>query len=222
MLNYRLDKEQSKTFVKFYEKDGDTLRIHYGNKTTHIAPDTKETRDKLNKLMESQVDDQVTQSYFKNVTGKKCGFDVSCVMIPLFFGFTEAIIYGVQGSSRFITSCIGGACLLLHHAQSIYNGQIIKDHKKNELYLKYKNEIQEYLTYDEEDNGLNQQQPKEVLSINDVHFMSYRQMKEMTNDITYVLDEIETDKKRDEALGLDRERSLFKQRVKELKRNKRN
>ena len=221
MLNYCLDRNKSKTFVKFYEKDGDTLRIHYGNKTTHIVPDTKETRDKLNKLMESQINDEETQLYFKKVGEKKCGYDVTSALIPVICGFTEGLIYGANGTTNFIASAIGGTGFLLHHAQSIYNGQIIKDHKKYELYLKFKNEIQEYLTYDEEDNDLNEQQPREVLSINDVHFMSYRQMKQMTNDISYVLDEIETDKKRDEALGLDRERSLFKQRVKELKRNKR-
>ena len=222
MLNYRLDYEQSKTFVKFYEKDGDTLRIHYGNNTTHIVPDTEDTRKKLNTIMESQVTDEFTTDYLKSIDDNAEYQKVCARLILLWGGFFGGLVYDLGVVTTVIYSAIVSGVSIALRSRSIYNGCIMKDHKKNELYLKYKKEIQDYLTYDEEDNDLNQQESKEVLSINDVHFMSYRQMKQMTDDIEYVLDEIETDKKRDEALGLDRERSLFKQRVKELKRNKRN
>ena len=222
MLNYRLNKEQSKTFVKFYEKDGDTLRIHYGNNTTHIVPDTEDTRKKINTIMEGQVNDELTTDYIKSVDDNAYYQKLFARIILLFGGLFGVLVFQLGGVAKVIYSALVSGASIVLRSRSIYNGCIMKDHKKNNLYLYYKKEIQDYLTYDEEDNDLNQQEPKEVLSINDVHFMSYRQMKQMTDDIEYVLDEIETDKKRDEALGLDRERSLFKQRVKELKRNKRN
>ena len=222
MLNYRLNKEQSKTFVKFYEKDGDTLRIHYGNNTTHIVPDTEDTRKKLNTIMEGQVNDELTTDYIKSIDDIADCQKLSAILILLHGVPIGVLVYDLGVITTVIYSALVSGASLVLCSRSIYNGCIMKDHTKNELYLKYKKEIQDYLTYDEEDNDLNQQEPKEVLSINDVHFMSYRQMKQMTDDIEYVLDEIETDKKRDGALGLYRERSLFKHRVKELKRNKRN
>ena len=222
MLNYRLNKEQSKTFVKFYEKDGDTLRIHYGNNTTHIVPDTEDTRKKLNTIMESQIDDEYTTDYIDSIEDDAENFKSGARTIFIAGAVFGGFVYYIGAVATVIYSALVSGASIVLRSLSIYNGCIMKDYKKNDLYLDYKKEIQDYLTYDEEDNDLNQQEPKEVLSINDVHFMSYRQMKQMTDDIEYVLDEIETDKKRDEALGLDRERSLFKQRVKELKRNKRN
>ena len=48
--------------------------------------------------------------------------------------------------------------------------------------------------------------------------MSYKEIKDMTKNIAYILDEMETDKKRDEALGISREKVLFRQRTREFKR----
>lgn len=218
MLNYRLDKEKSKTFVKFYEKDGDTLRIHYGNNTTHIVQDTSDTRKKLNDIMETQVSDEDTKAYLKGVKDNIDGLGISSVMFPTLAFFIDGMIYAIQTSTKFICTAISGGLCVINFAEFIHYKNIIKDHKKNELYLKYKNEIQEYLTCDEESNDLNIKQPREVLSINDVHFMSYKEIKDMTKNIAYILDEMETDKKRDEALGISREKVLFRQRTREFKR----
>lgn len=211
MLNYTLNKEKSKTFVKFYEKQGNELRIHYGNKTTHIVPNNEETKTRLNRIMEDQLRDYETKRrmseeegnfYCSIVVGGGIGL-LGIVVAAIFNATTFPIICGLVASTFLVCG--------------VKSWQLVRDYNKNISFLNYKKEIQDYLTVDDESLELNPVE-KEVFTINDAHFISCREMKKMTNDIKNVLNDMETSEKRDLELGISREKPTFKQKVKELKR----
>lgn len=210
MLNYTLDKEKSKTFVRFYEKKENDLIIHYGNKTTHIVPNNEETKTRLNGIMEDQLRDYKIQTRMSEEEG-----NFYCSMIAAggagFLGFVGVVF----NATVFPIICTGVASLFL--LVGTHSWKLVRDYKKNISFLNYKEEIQDYLTVDDESLELNPVK-KEVFTINDAHFISCRDMKKMTNDIKSVLNEMETSDKRDLELGISREKPTFKQKVKELKR----
>lgn len=209
MISFYLDKEKSKTFIEYYDKEENHLRIHYGDKSTHIVPYSKITEKRLNSKMEEQVKTFSSSNYNSLEEKKKnANFSKICLYIcggiaieihPIFaipfMGF--AIKYGYKAS----------VC-----------GRILKDFKKNSLYVEYKNEIQDYLDDDKQDKAINLTEKEDVLSINDVHNMSYREMKKMTDDISCILDEINKARQRDKDLGLEPREISFKEKVKEMKR----
>lgn len=211
MLNYTLDKEKSKTFVKFYEKQGNDLRIHYGNKTTHIVPNTEETKSRLNRIMEDQLNDSKIKRRMSEEEG-----NFYCSMFAAggagLVGFVGVILFN---ATVFPIICAGVASLFL--SVGIHSWKLVRDYNKNISFLNYKEEIQDYLTVDDESLELNPVK-KEVFTINDTHFMSCRDMKKMTNDIKSVLNDMKTSEQRDLELGISREKPTFKQKVKELKR----
>lgn len=210
MLNYTLDKEKSKTFVKFYEKQGNDLRIHYGNKTTHIVPNTEETKKRLNQIMEGQLNDPKID---KRMSEEEVNFHLS--MIAAGGAGVVGFVGVALNATIFPIICVGVASLF--SVAGIHSWKLVRDYKKNISFLNYKEEIQDYLTVDDESLELNPVK-KEVFTINDTHFISCRDMKKMTNDIKSVLNDMKTSEQRDLELGISREKPTFKQKVKELKR----
>lgn len=210
MLNYTLDKEKSKTFVKFYEKQGNDLRIHYGNKTTHIVPNTEETKKRLNQIMEGQLNDSKID---RRMSEEEVNFHLS--MIAAGGAGVVGFVGVALNATVFPIICAGVASLF--SIVGIHSWKLVRDYKKNMSFINYKKEIQDYLTVDEENLELNPVD-KEVFTINDTHFISCRDMKKMTNDIESVLNDMKTSEQRDLELGISREKPTFKQKVKELKR----
>jgi len=211
MINFALNKEKSKTFVKFYEKQENNLRIHYGNNTTHIVPNSEETKTKLNQIMENQLNDQ---KLYEKMKDNKVNISLysTCGVYLILSGIGTALIFN---ATTLPILCYIGAALFA--PSGIKSWKLVRDYKKNTSFLKYKKEIQDYLTVDEESLELNQVE-KEVFTINDAHFMSCREMKKMTKDIKSILSDMQTSEKRDLDLGIRHEKPTFKQKVKEFKR----
>ena len=110
--------------------------------------------------------------------------------------------------------------LYIVHAE-FYTGGAVAGYalsgRKFNLFLEYKDRINEYLknkNNDEEvvDTNTNNPvvKPKKVknLCINDVNFMTYRQIKK----ITKAIDKVEAEEEKCEALGIDREKVYTKTR----------
>lgn len=203
MLDYSLDKEEGKTFILNYEPMGENLKVNVASGDDYNVPNTKENKQSLINKMENQVSDSWE---YKNKQEKRKKSAIGWLIYDAAFIFLNIV------TMCFNPSVLSGICIGLFLFSGF--GQILslkdakaklKDVKKNELFLNNKTSINSYLEkgnieVKEETMNPVQEENEPILTINDVHDMSY-------DDV----DRIVTDIRRDRELGIDRPKVLVKQ-----------
>lgn len=219
MLNYSLNKEDSKTFIKYYKEKDDSIIVHYADKTKLVVENTEEMKNKLNRIEEEQIESFNDSSY----SSKKDVLEGigACFGLAFFGSLAISCCGGVIG--LFVGGFSGAFAVvkfstLLYIPATLISGAVAGyalSGRKFNLFLEYKDRINEYLkakNNDEEvvDTNTNNPvvKPKKVksLCINDVNFMSYRQIKK----ITKAIDKEEAKQDKYEALGIDKDKVLVK------------
>ena len=219
MLNYSLNKEDSKTFIKYYKEKDDSIIVHYADKTKLVVENTEEMKNKLNRIEEEQIESFNDSSY----SSKKDVLEGigACFGLAFFGSLAISCCGGVIG--LFVGGFSGAFAVvkfstLLYIPATLISGAVAGyalSGRKFNLFLEYKDRINEYLkakNNDEEvvDTNTNNLvvKPKKVknLCINDVNFMSYRQIKK----ITKAIDKEEAKQDKYEALGIDKDKVLVK------------
>ena len=55
MLNFAINRDESKKFVRFYKEKDDSLIVYYGNFSSDEIKNTLSNQEALNSVMEEQV-----------------------------------------------------------------------------------------------------------------------------------------------------------------------
>ena len=199
MNDYSLDKYEKKDFILNFEEDGDTLNVNLANGEDYPVPNTKENRDKLLRAMEKQVNDSWHYENKKNKEKKKAKnwiiYDSIFLAFNLINSFFNPVALTFVGVGCFAVALIGNIFSYR------YAKECLKELDKNQIFLRNKKQINEFLARGkEEEKTLNPVSKNEdTLTINDVHSMSYEDVTKIINDIT-----------RDEKFGIDRPKVLTK------------
>lgn len=219
MLNYSLDKEGSKTFIKYYKEKDDSIIVHYADKSKIVVDNTDEMKDKLNRIEEKQIENfnETPYSSMKDVFEAVGALFALAFMGSIIISACGGMIgLGVAGWPGLVA--VAKFSTLLYVPATILSGGLIAfgaSVRKFNLFLEYKDRINEFLkakNKDEEVVDVNTNnpvvKPKKVknLCINDVNFMSYRQIKKLTK----VIDKEEAKQDKYDALGIDKEKVLVK------------
>lgn len=198
MLDYSLDKEQAKNFILNYEKDGENIKVNYANGDEYFVPNTKENEKKLLDRMENQI-------YHAQSFEPKIKYYRNWLIYDIFFLAWNTTILILNPTA------LTGICVGVFLLAGIFNSysyanckKKLNDLEKNELFLKNKKSINEYLSkgnehHNEKAMNLVEEEKKEPLNVNDVHNMSYKD-----------IDRILTDIDRDNTFGIDRPKVLAK------------
>lgn len=200
MLNYTDNKDSSKSFILYYEEQGDNLQVYLADGEDYPVPNTKENEASLIRQMEEQVEDVWS---FKNKKQK-------AKKSTLFWAIYDAV-FCVINTAIMIASpgILTGVCLgllafagVVHTISYKSNKKILEDIKKNELFMRNKTRINEFLErgneeVKEETNNPVKVESKPALTINDVHHLEYKDIDRIVSDIN-----------RDEQFGIDRPKVL--------------
>lgn len=226
MLNYALNDEKSKTFVRFYKEKNDSIVIHYADKSKMVVENTDAMKAKLNRIEEKQIEEYNDSEYADN----KHIRDFTLAM----FGLATLGVIAISMIGGLIALFVSGwpatlgvvkASTFLYAPTALITGSFIGKKLaslKFNLFLKYKDEINEKLKEDvivEENTNNPVVKPKKVknLCINDVNFMSYLQVKRMTRLIDkeekkarLAEEKEELEYNRYKALGMEPPKKLIK------------
>jgi len=167
MLNFAINRDESKKFVRFYKEKEDSLIVYYGNFSRDEIKNTSSNKEALNSVMEEQILNG--DKYFTDESSK-FRIDSRYFLGRLFFTYscftTMAGVISIPISSLLnmnndfgiIAFYITGGLLIL----PVKN--IIKaiDLSKNRLFMNNKDSITQYLV----DNA------SKPLTINDVHSLN--------------------------------------------------
>ena len=231
MFNYTLSKRESKSFVRYYKEDGDMINVYYQDKTSISVENNDDVKRRLNNIQEQQVKNynksdytlaNALKNFFKFVN--IFTFTLQSLVVAglgtvcLFFsGFKSYIILAK------ITSLVYSVPVLALCSAFILNSNFAKFN----LFLKYKDRLNEKIDELNEEadkkneNSLNKVETKKIknLCINDINFMSYFELKKMTNQIdkeerkARKIAELEsTTRKRASDLGVESNKVLVKTR----------
>ena len=200
MYCYHLNKKKSQTFVEYYKEDNDKINIHYGDGSILETDNTESTKINLNNIQESQLN--IERPKYKEIIDEKyfvlgAGRFISL----LFFGvgsFFALLILPEAGTLGFL-KFMGINCLigLPYFAPNIINfGKYLLNaipNKKFDLFMKYKYDLNsrvELIEEKVESKSINPVVKRKSsilnLSINDVHFMKYSELREITDAVDKV------------------------------------
>lgn len=187
MLNYALNINDSKRFVKYYQEEKDKLIIHYGDNSTMMVENNETIKDNLEEVQRQQI-----LRYNKRIPSifdtfhkcskrffKICGFQLLTMLgLAIIFPFDKAdeiweiMRLGFQGIH------------VLNFTPVVKNIILKRDMTKHALFLNYRKELSQELQDKEEeivDVNTNNPvaKPKKVnnLRINDIHFISCFKVK---------------------------------------------
>lgn len=187
MLNYALNINDSKRFVKYYQEEKDKLIIHYGDNSTMMVENNETIKDNLEEVQRQQI-----LKYNKRIPSifdtfhkcskrlfKICGFQLLTMLgLAIIFPFDKAdeiweiMRLGFQGIH------------VLNFTPVVKNIILKRDMTKHALFLNYRKELSQELQDKEEeivDVNTNNPvaKPKKVnnLRINDIHFISCFKVK---------------------------------------------
>lgn len=226
MLNYALNEEKSKTFVKYYKENDDKIIVHY-SKGNIVIDNNDRNKNILNTTMENQIKeyDNNKNNTFKNIIGEFAVFECLTAMGGIAATTVIGGIAGVMLSPTvfFTTAKVFSLGILIPVVYSTIRLVEKFDSRKFSLFLKYKDKINEKREAEPEfimSNNLNQvRNPKKMknLCINDINFMKYSDVKKLVRPIKKEKKRIALEKKstelddmRYEALGINK--SLVKKR----------
>lgn len=231
MYNYHLNRRKSSTFVNFYEENGKKLNVHYGDKSIVEADNATYIKNNLNSIQEKQLEDFNNIDYFcisnydnpsklDNFRGMSFVFGLmGAVVLTIITG----LLFLAEGPLAFKDMAYFWGVDLLATVPLL--GPAIVNairylpaklaNRKFNLFMQYKDEINSRVEKTEEyidEKELNPTPSKRTviqnLSINDVHFMKYSELKKMTNAI----DNAVLEEDRFEKFGVERGKILVKER----------
>ena len=203
MLDYSLDKEKAKMFILNYEIMEDSIKVNLASGDDYFVPKTKEHELSIIKQMEKQVNDawQFEEKQKKRRKSSLRWFSYDCAFVVF-----NAIVLCFGYSTMTLALCgifvgLAGTELLIHRDAK----RKLADIKKHEYFLKMKNLINSYLEKGNVEIKENTVVPvkseeKDIITINDVHNMSYSDLDKIVNDMN-----------RDTVLGIDRPKVMLKQ-----------
>ena len=231
MFNYTLNKVEAKSFVRYYKEDGDMINVYYQDKTSISVENNDDVKRRLNNIQEKQVKNHnksdytlanALKNFFKFVN--IFTFTLQSLVVAglgtlgfFFVGFKSYIMFAK------ITSLVYSIPVLALCSAFILNSNFAKFN----LFLKYKDRLNQKIDELNEEadkknkNSLNKVETKKIknLCINDINFMSYFELKKMTNQIdkeerkARKIEELEsTTRKRASDLGVESNKVLVKTR----------
>ena len=208
MFDYSLDKYEKKDFILNFEEDGDIIKVNLANGEDYTVPNTKENRDKLLSTMEYQVENSWAYESKKKKERKNARnwmiYDGAFLALNLVTIFLNPSVLTTVAICCFAIAIVGNA--LSYH----FIGEALKELDKNQIFLRNKNQINEYLKRGNEeikDKTLNPvEKDEDALTINDVHSMTHEDVSKIINDIN-----------RDEKFGIDRPKVLTKNYISKTK-----
>ena len=222
MLNYTLNKEEAKSFVRYYKEDGDMINVYYQDNTTISVENNDDVKRCLNKIMRKQVVNhnryKILDHAFKNV------FEFVRSALPLqllvvaglgtvglfFVGFKSYIILAKITSLVYSVPVLSLCSAFIRTSNlAKFESYIIYEFRLNQRIDKLNEEADK-----KNENSLNKVKTKKIknLCINDINFMSYFKLKKMTNQIDKI-EEIEaTTRMRASDLGVESNKVLVKTR----------
>lgn len=203
MLDYSIDKEEKKTFVLSYKPMGENLIVNIASGDDYSVPNTKVHEKNLLKKMEEQADDPWQ---FVNKQEKRKKSAIGWLIYDAVFLVLDTVMMCLNPT--ILTGICIGLFLLAGSAQIVVLKDVkqkLEDVKKHELFLRHKESINEYLEkgstdVKEETMVPVKEEQGDILTINDVHDMTYDDVNKIVTDI-----------KRDKELGIDRPKVLIKQ-----------
>lgn len=199
MNDYCLEKCEKKDFILNFEEDGDTIKVNLANGEDYPVPNTKENKDNLLRVMEIQVNNSwyYEDKNKKKKKSAKNSIIYNAILLPinLVISFLNPTVLTFVAIGCF---SLGLICNVLSYR---YAKKCLEELNKNQIFLRNKKQINEYLARGkEEEKTLNPVNKNEdTLNINDVHSMSYEDITKIINDIN-----------RDEKFGIDRPKVLTK------------
>jgi len=152
MLNYALNEEKSKTFIRYYKEKDDFVVIHYADRSKMVVENTEAMKDKLNRIEEEQIDayNECEEADSKNIRDFIFGgfalSTLSAIALISTGGIIALVIGGwpaVFGVCKFSTLFYAPTLL----ASGYVVGMKLASRKFN-LFLKYKDKINEKLEED--------------------------------------------------------------------------
>lgn len=207
MYDYSLDKYEKKDFILNFEEDGETIKVNLASGEDYPVPNTKENKDKLLQAMEEQVENSWGYENKKRKDKKHARnwmiYDGAFIAINLVVTLLNPSVLTTVAICCFTIALMGNA-LSYHFAK-----EALKELDKNQIFLRNKKQINEYLNRGNEEvkeKTLNPIEKEDALTINDVHSMTYDDVSKIINDIN-----------RDEKFGIDRPKVLTKNYISKTK-----
>lgn len=205
MFDYSLDKYEKKDFILNFVEDGDVVKVNLANGEDYTVPNTKENRDKLLSTMEYQVENSWAYESKKKKERKNARNWM--IYDGAFLGFNIAMLFISSSIFTTVAICCFTIALVGNFLSYHFTGEALKELEKNQVFLRNKKQINEYLNRgNENEKTLNPVQKEDVLNINDVHSMSYGEVKKIIDDYN-----------RDEKFGIDRPKVLTKNYISKTK-----
>lgn len=167
MLNFAINREESKNFIRFYKEKEDSLIVYYGNFSRDEIKNTSSNKEALNSIMEEQVLNG--DKYFTDESSR-FRIDSRYFLGRLFFTYscftTMAGVVSIPISSLLnmnndfgvIAFSITGGLLIL----PVKNMIKAIDLSKNRLFVDNKDSVTQYLV----------ENASRPLTINDVHSLN--------------------------------------------------
>ena len=225
MYSYHLNKKKSQTFVEYYMEDNDKINIHYGDGSVLVTNNTKQNKKNLNSIQEGQL--AFDRPKYRSIWSEK-RFLVFAIRAfsAMELGIVAFASIPVILNTNFLAS-IDVVCLNLlvgfpYLAPNIINyGKYFLNkafNRKFGLFMKYKDDLNSRVELVEEKIDSKSMNPVANrkssilnLSINDVHFMKYSELKK----ITKAIDVAKLEENRINAFSEEKVKTLVK-----VKRNK--
>lgn len=231
MLNYTLNKEKAKTFVKYYKENDDKIEIHYADNSTLEVDNNYRVKAQLDRIQEQQLENYLERDGSKSIgyiIAETVGGIGTALFVMLFFtgilGGLGAICFGIKSFA--VVGAVSSLILLEPIVEGIRDLTYKMNSLKFDLFMKYKNKINNKIDKENVENEkniktntVNMVKPKVIknLCINDVNFMNYFQVKKMAKEIDKEEKELEIARQKEEinnlryhALGIDKPKSLEK------------
>lgn len=166
MFDYSLNKNDKKSFILYYKKVGNKLKVYLANGKKDLIPSTEDNELYLLKQMEQQV---LEVEEFKNVKekNKKNSFRYFCYNMS--FVCINTLVMAINpGLITGIITSLFTLCSLVNFGTYIKNKIILNDIKKHEMFMKNKVQINEELR--KKDNS-------KELTINDIHTLKSKDLE---------------------------------------------
>lgn len=197
MYSYHLNKKKSQTFVKYYKEDNDKINIHYGDGSVLVTNNTEQNKKNLNSIQEDQL--SFDRPKYRSLWSEKhfLIFAVrvfSALALGLFVIASIPVILNANLLASLDVVCLNLLVGFPYLAPNIINyGKYFLNkavNKKFGLFMKYKDDLNSRVELVEEkidSKSINPVTSRKSsilnLSINDVHFMKYSELKKITKAI---------------------------------------
>lgn len=197
MYSYHLNKKKSQTFVEYYMEDNDKINIHYGDGSVLVTNNTLQNKKNLNSIQEEQL--AFDRPKYRSIWSEKhfLVFAIrafSAMALGLIAFASIPVILNTNFLASLDVVCFNLLVGFPYLAPNIINyGKYFLNkafNRKFGLFMKYKDDLNSRVELVEEKIDSKSMNPVANrkssilnLSINDVHFMKYSELKKITKAI---------------------------------------